>query len=283
MTRDALTQLAGTAISAATTAACTLGFGTPWAVAQVVTRVSSLASKVGKFVTKLIRAIKALLPRLEEAARVFRELRKALDEALASGKGALRTALHKGDDVTDSLPSGAVKPRPADECIDDLMASGRWQDPGTRPAYVNESTWGVHLYGDDSLRFLEKGDATLGLSGDAFFMMPSEDLSHVHTLDDAATQSGMAQSVKNAIDEGRGVVGIEVPLKGFDARVPTYADANGYEHFLPGGHTAVKGDGGFILNPTREFTIGGGAPVPPGSLLFRLHPDGTKEILGVFG
>ena len=49
LTRDALTQLAGTAISAATTAAATLGFGTPWAVAQVSTRVAALSARVGKY------------------------------------------------------------------------------------------------------------------------------------------------------------------------------------------------------------------------------------------
>jgi hypothetical protein len=106
MTRDALTQLAGTAISAATTAAITIGFGTPWAVAQVATRVSALSTRIGKYVTKLIKAIKELLPRLEDAARLFRSLRKTLDEALESSHTAIRSAVRKGDDAATALPSG---------------------------------------------------------------------------------------------------------------------------------------------------------------------------------
>lgn len=50
------------------------------------------------------------------------------------------------------------------------------------------------------------------------------------------------------------------------------------EHYLEGGTTAVKtGDGptaGYLLNPTREFVIPGGNPVPPGSVLFQLGKNG---------
>lgn len=59
---------------------------------------------------------------------------------------------------------------------------------------------------------------------------------------------------------------------------PTSADAMGWEHFLEGGNTAVKlGDGptaGYLLNPTREFVIPGGNPVPVGSVLFELGEHG---------
>lgn len=59
---------------------------------------------------------------------------------------------------------------------------------------------------------------------------------------------------------------------------PTAADAGGWPHFLEGGNTAVKtGDGptaGYLVNPTREFVMPGGDPVPPGSVLFKLGPNG---------
>ena len=67
---------------------------------------SALSARVGKYVTKLVHAIKELLPRLEDPARLFRSLRKALDEALESGKGALRTAVRNSDHIRDALPPG---------------------------------------------------------------------------------------------------------------------------------------------------------------------------------
>jgi len=60
--------------------------------------------------------------------------------------------------------------------------------------------------------------------------------------------------------------------------VPTAADAAGWPHYLEGGHTAVKtGDdpnAGYLVNSTREFVTLGGSPVPEGSVLFRLGPNG---------
>ncbi len=149
LTRDALTQLAGTAISAATTAAATLGFGTPWAVAQVATRVSALSARVGKSLPKLIKAIKELLPRLDDAARLFRSLRTALDNALAAGGNTLRTATRKADDVSDALPAPhfpANPPRPiADGDIVDMTPYTGLMKP---PSTVN----GPASFTSDSLR-----------------------------------------------------------------------------------------------------------------------------------
>lgn len=88
--------------------------------------------------------------------------------------------------------------------------------------------------------------------------------------------------VADAVREGRDLVGIVMPLDGLDVRVPTYADAGGYPHFVPGGNTAMRSDAGFVMNRTREFVIDGGVPVRPGSMLFRLSPHGVTELLGVF-
>ncbi len=288
LTRDALTQLAGTAISAATTAAATLGFGTPWAVAQVSTRVAALSARVGKYITKLVKAISELLPRLDDAARLFRSLRKALDDALEAGGDAIRSVTRKADDAAGPVPPGVTRYASDDEAVRDLIDSGRWRDPGTRPNFIGDGDWGFHLYGDEALVFLGGTHPTLGLPGppgvaaDPYFLAPLDDLAHVNSYDDAVLHTGAADSVQRAVDEGRGVVGVAVPLDGMSPRVPTFPDAGTNPNFLPGGYTALKHDGVVDLTPTREFVIDGGIPVPPGSILFQIKPDGTKEILGIF-
>jgi hypothetical protein len=235
-----------------------------------------------------VHAIKELLPRLEDAARLFRSLRKALDEALASGKGALRTAVRKSDDAAGPVPAGVTRYASDDDAVRDLIDSGRWRDPGTRPDFIGEGDWGFHLYGDDSLSFLGGAHPTLGrpappgLKADPYFMAPLDDLAHVKSLDDAVLHTGAADSVKTAVNEGRGVVGVAVPLDEMSPRVPTFADAGTNSNFLPGSYTALKHDGVVDLTPTREFVIDGGIPIRPGSILFQIKPDGTKEILGVF-
>jgi hypothetical protein len=68
------------------------------------------------------------------------------------------------------------------------------------------------------------------------------------------------------------------PTEGKVITKHTPADAGGWPHYLEGGHTAIKlSDGpnaGYLVNPTREFVIPGGDPVPPGSVLFKLGPNG---------
>ena len=60
-------------------------------------------------------------------------------------------------------------------------------------------------------------------------------------------------------------------------KVPSAADAGGWPHYLEGGHTAVKLEGpnaGYLVNKTREFVTPGGNPMPKGSVLFKLGPNG---------
>jgi hypothetical protein len=72
--------------------------------------------------------------------------------------------------------------------------------------------------------------------------------------------------------------GLSFPNDGMKTSVPTAADTAGWPHYLEGGHTAVKtGDGpnaGYLVNSTREFVTPGGSPVPEGSVLFKLGPNG---------
>ena len=163
LTRDALTQLAGTAISAATTAAATLGFGTPWAVAQVSTRVAALSARVGKYITKLVKAISELLPRLDDAARLFRSLRKALDDALEAGGDAIRSVTRKADDAAN-----VRTPMTYDDLVRERIDSGTWEDPGVRPSWADSSARVETFFGEPALKYfvdeanLPHANVTLG-------------------------------------------------------------------------------------------------------------------------
>lgn len=77
MVRDAIAQLVGSAISWASEAVFSLGLATPWIIEQVCTRVASLASRVGRFVTHLVQSVKALkvlFSRLEPLLKRAQEL-----------------------------------------------------------------------------------------------------------------------------------------------------------------------------------------------------------------
>jgi len=88
----------------------------------------------------------------------------------------------------------------------------------------------------------------------------------------------MAPSAQKAYMEGKEIYGISYPSANFSKTLPTSSDAMGWEHVLDGGNTAVhlsEGvNSGFLLNPTREFVIPGEAPVPEGSVLFKVGENG---------
>ncbi|NTV39804.1 MAG: hypothetical protein HGA51_07600, partial [Demequinaceae bacterium] len=286
----ALTQLAGTAISAATTAAATLGFGTPWAVTQVATRVASLSARVGKYVTKLLKAIKELLPRLDDAARLFRSLRKALDDALASGSNAIRTATRKADDAAHALPtpSPAIRAphaaaRTADDTFLDLVESGQAYAPGYRPDYVDDLDTVITLF-DTRIKnqVINSADPTLGPPGGVSFLMPSDDADLIGSMQDAVFATGHAPGVETAVRNGEKVFGLEIPAASLDLRAPTRADAKSYAHYTEGGYTATNADGLYTMNRIRELVVDGGMPMVPGTALFELLPDGSREWIGVF-
>lgn len=68
LVRDAIAQVVGTAISAAITTAATVGFGAPVAVGQIVTKVASLAAKVGRFVEHLLTSLRRAVPLIDKLA-----------------------------------------------------------------------------------------------------------------------------------------------------------------------------------------------------------------------
>ncbi|WP_062211701.1 hypothetical protein [Demequina oxidasica] len=297
ITRDALSQIVGTAISATATAVFTLGFGTPLAVSQVATRVASLSARVSSFVTKLLRTVKALLPKLDDAARLFRSLQDGLDRAIRSATDGASSASRHLDDIGQGAPSPRaiddVPPgRTYDEAVSDRIANGSWEDPGTRPSWASTTERGETFFGPDALRYYEGDGVTLGAPGRPSFLMPGEDGARILTHEQAMIQTGRAPSVEEAYQNGRQIFGLSVPLEGQDLRVPTFNDANLdpskldpadiNPNFVPGGNTALNDDGVFRSNPTREAVVDGGRPIPPGSYVFELFPDGQRRMVRQF-
>lgn len=142
---------------------------------------------------------------------------------------------------------------------------------------------GVRFFGPEQLDYYLGDNATLGRPGDAMFMMPEADATHVHDSLSAAIESGMAPSAMNAWRNGEDVFGALVPVDGLPQRLPTLADAGNWPHFVPGGYTAVNVGGEFFLNPTREFVVDGGIPMPAGTIIFRLLDGGNWEVLAIHG
>jgi hypothetical protein len=109
--------------------------------------------------------------------------------------------------------------------------------------------------------------------------MPLEDSANIKGVADAARETGMARSVQDAYINGKQVYGVSFPTNGLEVKVPTPADAGGWEHYLQGGRTAVRGggteNGFYMINSTREFITPGGMPMPKRSVLFRLDEGGA--------
>lgn len=133
------------------------------------------------------------------------------------------------------------------------------------------------FFGEDNLKYYSGETATLGREGRSFFMMPADDSFRVTNAASAARETGMSPSTLKAYRDGGDIYGLSFPAKEMPQRLPTAADADGWPHYLEGGHTAVKTEGpnaGYLINETRERVIPGGTPVPEGSVLFKLGPNG---------
>ncbi|MCU1527888.1 MAG: hypothetical protein JWP75_1651 [Frondihabitans sp.] len=155
----------------------------------------------------------------------------------------------------------------------------------TRPdeSWIPDVKHGVRFFGMDQLKYFEKPNALLGRPGDALFMMPESDAGAVTDPLSAAIHSGMAPSALEAFKSGHDVYGAVIPVDGLAPRLPTFADANGWQHFLPGGHTAVNVGGEWMVNTTREFVVDGGVPMPRGTMVFKLLKGGAWEPIMLFG
>ncbi|MEV6906811.1 RHS repeat-associated core domain-containing protein [Amycolatopsis sp. NPDC051071] len=78
LVRDIIAELIGHLISWALQVVFTLGIGLTWVVPQVVAAVAKTASKIANLTTKLIKALKALVPLLKKAGDLFADAAKAL-------------------------------------------------------------------------------------------------------------------------------------------------------------------------------------------------------------
>ncbi|WP_199423043.1 hypothetical protein [Actinotalea solisilvae] len=252
LVRDAIAELVGAAISWAAQIVFTVGLGTPWVVSQVATRVSSLAARVGSKVTGVITSA------------------RALGDLIDALKAAIRSL---GDNLRGARPGTTHTP----------------SAPATPPP---PSTHGVAFFGPSNLTYYTRSNATLGTSSSPYFHMPIEDSALVRTPSDALRYTGNTPSIEREIlnpsgPNGPEIYGLSFPLEGLGSVPPTRADANGWPHYMDGGHTAVRledapgrpGTGGYLVNPTREFVVHGGPAVPPGSVLFQLMPDGSWQPL----
>ncbi|MGW4528046.1 RHS repeat-associated core domain-containing protein [Amycolatopsis sp. NPDC004378] len=78
LVRDIIAELVGHLISWALQVVFTLGIGMTWVVPQVIAAVAKTASKIASLTTKLVKALKALMPLLKKARTVFEDAAKAL-------------------------------------------------------------------------------------------------------------------------------------------------------------------------------------------------------------
>jgi hypothetical protein len=155
----------------------------------------------------------------------------------------------------------------------------RSSQPVDAPALAVNSSHGVYFFGEDVFPFIDRPEATLGRSGRAHFFSPAEDVAGVRSVGDAARASGGAPSIEKAyLSEGRGF-GVSFPLDDLAPRVPTAVDARGFAHYFGEGRTALRTaepNAGYLLNDVRELMVPGGGPMPAGSTLFEIGPDGTR-------
>jgi YD repeat-containing protein len=151
-------------------------------------------------------------------------------------------------------------------------------DGGGQRLLSDGSDRGVYFFDDEILPYVHKPDATLGIDGKAQFFMPGSDGARVTDPATAYLYSGGAPALERGLMNGSPVFGVDFPLSGMSPRLPTTADAGGFENFLEGGHTALRrSDGsGYVVNTTREFVIPGGGAMPQGAVLFRIAPDGGR-------
>ncbi|MFE5565797.1 DUF6531 domain-containing protein [Amycolatopsis japonica] len=85
LVRDIIAELVGHLISWALQVLFTLGIGLTWVVPQVVTAVAKTAAKIADITTKLVKALKGLMPLLKRADSLFDDAAKALRK-LKGGK-----------------------------------------------------------------------------------------------------------------------------------------------------------------------------------------------------
>lgn len=218
----------------------------------------------------------------DRPAQWWGQLAPDLALTAAGGAGAASRAL-RGLSAAEEIAAGGR----AAAATGGLAERLHWtiSDPAYRAI---EPDWGVSFFSRDIVEFYTGSESRLGSGRGAFFHMTAEDAMQLQTPHDVLRGTGFAPSIEDAVivrpaPDGPEVFGIAFPREGLSPRVPELVDAAGHPHYLEGGHTALKiedapghpGTGGYLVNPTREFVLDGAPPVPDGSLLFQLGPDGT--------
>ena len=94
LVRDALSQVVGTAISAALTATVTVGFGIPWAIGQIATKVAAVVGRIGKFVTSLLRSMREVIPLLSRLCTMVEKVMGRLRGRLTGSSSAAPAGPH---------------------------------------------------------------------------------------------------------------------------------------------------------------------------------------------
>ncbi|WP_409491110.1 DUF6531 domain-containing protein [Amycolatopsis sp. cmx-11-12] len=102
LVRDIIAELVGHLISWALQVVFTLGIGLTWVVPQVIAAVAKTASKIAGLTTKLVKALKALMPLLKRADSLFDHVGKALKGL----KGGDVKPPGKPKDIKDTPKSG---------------------------------------------------------------------------------------------------------------------------------------------------------------------------------
>ncbi|UWF77588.1 MULTISPECIES: hypothetical protein [Microbacterium] len=241
-------------------------------------------------------AIKPIIRELKQAAlRGFAHADRKLHQVTANIADHVDTVVRqvRSQDRFDDRPDTPRTPEPGTQLgrgeRDDLARGGRYSV--------------VFFDGRAQRDYYETENPTLGAEGRPFWVMPLEDGAHVSSASDAARATGMSPATMRAytgyeIDwttgdpdlsrpvtnpDDRAIHGIVFPNDAAPPqRTATAADADGWAHFLEGGHTAVNTGSGYMLNDVREFVMDGGSVVPPGSFGFQIGLDGSWNVTRAF-
>jgi hypothetical protein len=256
LVRDAIGDIVGKMGSAALQVVFSLGFATPKVIADILALVNKWVGRLTTKVKELVRSIDALQGLFKKIDPILDKLKHIFDN--------LGNARNRVDDWAQT--TGA--------------SIGQNFLPQPKPTPFAQ---GVRFFGEDQLAFYVRDDATLGVSGNAVFMMPYEDAAQISSGAQAAIEAGLPRSA-TAAAVAKPVYGAVIPVADLPQRLPTVDDAGGWQHFLPGGHTAINVDGHFFPNATREFVVPGGGPLPVGSYVFEIDDSTGNWIpIGMYG
>ncbi|WP_442874375.1 RHS repeat-associated core domain-containing protein [Amycolatopsis sp. NBC_00438] len=133
LVRDIIAELVGHLISWALQVVFTLGIGLTWVVPQVVAAVAKTASKIASVTTKLVKALKALVPLLKKAGTLFEDAAKALKNIKP---GKVKPAGKPKDITAKSSPD----PTPHGKGGDSTNTAGDHSGGGSSGGHGGDST-----------------------------------------------------------------------------------------------------------------------------------------------